>query len=143
MTGWLPPLVAVVLALAVGGSARADVCVVVNPVLDIGCRDVQGAPAGGEPTASSEPAGAPREPEPATRSSTVVRYDPNRVAVTFKRGVTRIYFDDETAANAGDPVLASIADPAARRTLIAERVPDGYRFDIRLQGNGETVFFDV
>jgi len=61
----------------------------------------------------------------------------------LKRVVTRIYFDDEAAANAGDPVLASIADPAARRTLIAERVPDGYRFDIRLQGNGETVFFDV
>ena len=61
----------------------------------------------------------------------------------LKRVVTRLYFDDEAAANAGDPVLASIADPAARRTLIAERVPDGYRFDIRLQGNGETVFFDV
>ena len=89
MTGWLPPLVAVALALAAGGSARADVCVVINPVLDIGCRDVQGAPAGGEPTASSEPAGAPREPEPATRSSTVVRYDPRRVAVTFKAGITR------------------------------------------------------
>src|SRR6266576_2545935 len=64
MTGWLPTLVAVALALAAGGSARAEVCVVVNPVLDIGCRDVQGAPTGGEPTPSSEPAGAPREPEP-------------------------------------------------------------------------------
>jgi len=61
----------------------------------------------------------------------------------LKRVVTRLYFDDEAAANAGDPVLASIADPAARRTLIAERMPDGYRFDIRLQGDGETVFFDV
>ena len=49
--GWLPPLVAVALALAAGGSARADVCVVVNPVLDIGCREGQGAPAGGEPAA--------------------------------------------------------------------------------------------
>jgi len=61
----------------------------------------------------------------------------------LKRVVTRIYFDDEAAANAGDPVLAGIADPAARRTLIAERMPDGYHFDIRLQGGGETVFFDV
>ena len=61
----------------------------------------------------------------------------------LKRVVTRIYFDDEAAANAGDPVLASIADPAARHTLIAERTPEGYRFDIRLQGDGETVFFDV
>jgi subtilisin family serine protease len=89
MTGWLLPLVAVALALAVGGSARAEVCVVVNPVLDIGCRDVQGAPAGGEPTTSSAPAGAPRDPEPMLRSSTVVRHDPRRVAVTFRAGVTR------------------------------------------------------
>jgi subtilisin family serine protease len=89
MTGWLPTLVAVALALAAGGSARAEVCVVVNPILDIGCRDVQGAPTGGEPTPSSEPAGAPREPEPASRSSTLVRYDPRRVAVTFKAGITR------------------------------------------------------
>ena len=89
MTGWLPPLVAVALALAVGGSARAEVCVVINPVLDIGCREGEGAPAGGEPTANSEPAGAPRESEPATRSSTVVHYDPRRVAVTFEQGVTR------------------------------------------------------
>src|SRR2546427_108728 len=59
MTGWLPPLVAVVLALAVGGSARADVCVGVNPGLDIGCRDGQGAPPGGGPTATSAAAGAP------------------------------------------------------------------------------------
>jgi subtilisin family serine protease len=90
MTGWLLPLVAVALALAVEGSARAEVCVVVNPVLDIGCRDVQGASAGGEPTASSAPAGAPREPDPTVRNSTVVRYDPRRVAVTFKSGVSRV-----------------------------------------------------
>jgi subtilisin family serine protease len=65
--------------------------VVINPVLDIdiGCREGQGAPAGGEPTANSEPAGAPREPEPAVRNSTVVRYDPYRVAVTFEPGTTR------------------------------------------------------
>src|SRR2546428_6250753 len=86
---WLPSLVAVAVALAAGGRGRADVCVVIKPVLDIGCREGQGAPAGGEPTANSEPAGAPREPEPATRSSTVVRYDPRRVAVTFKAGITR------------------------------------------------------
>ena len=46
------------------------------------------------------------------------------------------------------PVLASIADPAARRTLIAFRQPATgseavYRFDIVLQGRGETAFFDV
>jgi protocatechuate 3,4-dioxygenase alpha subunit len=59
---------------------------------------------------------------------------------------TRIYFDDESQANAGDPVLAAV--PAERRaTLIARREhqPGGvvYRFDIRMQGDAETVFFDV
>jgi protocatechuate 3,4-dioxygenase alpha subunit len=54
------------------------------------------------------------------------------------RVVTRIYLDPDPA----DPVLARV--PAARRaTLVAERTDDGYRFDIRLQGRGETVFFDV
>jgi protocatechuate 3,4-dioxygenase alpha subunit len=54
------------------------------------------------------------------------------------RVVTRIYLDPDPA----DPVLARV--PAARRaTLVAERSDDGYRFDIRLQGPGETVFFDV
>ena len=60
------------------------------------------------------------------------------------RVVTRIYFPDEPAANAADPVLASIADPLRRATLIAEAGLDGeLRFDIRLQGERETVFFDV
>lgn len=60
-----------------------------------------------------------------------------------KRAVTRVYFADEEAANAGDPVLASVTDPSDRATLLAERTDDGYRFDIRLQGDGETVFFFV
>ncbi len=64
------------------------------------------------------------------------------------RVVTRIYFPDEEAANAADPVLSSIADPARRATLIAvaagqDGQPDAFRFDIRLQGARETVFFDV
>ena len=60
----------------------------------------------------------------------------------LNRVVTRIYFDDQGEANARDPVLAAV--PADRRgTLLAERTDDGYRFDIRLQGPGETVFFDV
>ncbi|WP_323117942.1 protocatechuate 3,4-dioxygenase subunit alpha [Burkholderia alba] len=61
---------------------------------------------------------------------------------------TRVYFADEAAANAADPVLASV--PAERRdTLLARReqpAPQGiavYRFDIRMQGERETVFFDV
>jgi protocatechuate 3,4-dioxygenase, alpha subunit len=60
----------------------------------------------------------------------------------LNRVVTRIYFADETEANAADPVLSRV--PVARReTLLAQPVPDGYRFDIRIQGPGETVFFDV
>ena len=59
---------------------------------------------------------------------------------------TRVYFSDEAEANGKDAVLASV--PAERRhTLIAERVAQGgavsYRFDIRMQGADETVFFDV
>ncbi len=67
----------------------------------------------------------------------------------FARGmldrlVTRVYFPDEAEANAADPVLASIADPLRRATLIAAAGPDGeFRFDVRLQGDGETVFFDL
>jgi len=63
---------------------------------------------------------------------------------------TRIYFSDEAAANAEDPVLNVIEWEQRRATLVAERLDrkaDGgaavYRFDIRLQGEGETVFFDV
>jgi protocatechuate 3,4-dioxygenase, alpha subunit len=58
------------------------------------------------------------------------------------RVVTRIYFADEGDANGRDPVLTSV--PEHRRgTLVAERTDDGYRIDIRLQGDGETVFFDL
>jgi len=63
---------------------------------------------------------------------------------------TRIYFGDEGEVNAKDPVLNVIEWEERRKTLIAERLDkkagDGavvYRFDIRLQGDGETVFFDV
>ena len=63
------------------------------------------------------------------------------------RVVTRIYFPDEQDANAADPVLAAIADPVRRRTLIAvadsARPASAFRFDIWLQGEHETLFFDV
>lgn len=60
------------------------------------------------------------------------------------RVVTRVYFPDEEAANAADPVLSAIDDPARRATLVAEAGADGeFRFDVRLQGDRETVFFDV
>ncbi len=78
---------------------------------------------------------------------------PHLNLVLFMRGMpshafTRVYFEDEGAANAACPALASV--PAARRgTLVARRAgtaEDGaavYVFDIRLRGEAETVFFDV
>ncbi|RJQ72348.1 protocatechuate 3,4-dioxygenase subunit alpha [Pseudonocardiaceae bacterium YIM PH 21723] len=67
---------------------------------------------------------------------------PHIDVLVFARGLmhwlaTRIYFAEETSANAGDPVLASV-DPDRRHTLIAT---EDLRFDIRLRGDGETVFF--
>ena len=55
---------------------------------------------------------------------------------------TRIYFEDED--NSTDPLLARIEQRHRVRTLIAKKTGDGlYRFDIRLQGEGETVFLDL
>lgn len=75
---------------------------------------------------------------------------PHIVVCIFSRGMlrqvyTRLYFSDEKA-NDSDPVLAIV--PAERRgTLIAKRQGNGnpplYRFDIRVQGDDETVFFDI
>jgi protocatechuate 3,4-dioxygenase alpha subunit len=59
----------------------------------------------------------------------------------LKRLVTRIYFPDEEAANAVDPVLSTIEDPELRRTLIARDEGDALCFDIHLQGDGQTAFF--
>ncbi|GAA3857047.1 protocatechuate 3,4-dioxygenase subunit alpha [Saccharothrix violaceirubra] len=56
------------------------------------------------------------------------------------RLVTRVYFPDED--NSADPVLESLAD-AERATLVAAAVDAGYRFDIHLQGERETVFFEL
>jgi protocatechuate 3,4-dioxygenase alpha subunit len=61
----------------------------------------------------------------------------------LKRAITRMYFPDEEAANRADPVLGTIAEADARASLVALPSPNGYRFDIRLQGEGETLFFDV
>jgi protocatechuate 3,4-dioxygenase alpha subunit len=67
----------------------------------------------------------------------------------FARGllhrlVTRVYFSDEGAANATDPVLRALPDDAARATVVARAGGGGdYRIDIHLQGPDETVFFVV
>ncbi|KXS38033.1 MAG: protocatechuate 3,4-dioxygenase, alpha subunit [Halomonadaceae bacterium T82-2] len=77
---------------------------------------------------------------------------PHVCLAVFARGInihlnTRLYFDDEAEANAACPVLNAVESPARRETLIARREEvDGkirYRLDIRLQGEGETVFFDI
>jgi protocatechuate 3,4-dioxygenase alpha subunit len=60
----------------------------------------------------------------------------------LNRVVTRVYFADEAEANAADPVLAGVPE-GRRATLVAEPAPGGYRFDVRLQGADETVFFAV
>ena len=57
---------------------------------------------------------------------------------------TRAYFADEPEANAADPVLALVDPPHRIETLLAQPAgPDRYTFDIRLQGDDETVFLDA
>ncbi len=76
---------------------------------------------------------------------------PHIAMTVFARGLlkhlfTRIYFADLAAANEADPVLSAIDDPAARQTLLAKPAngtPLTFRFDVVLQGDGETAFFDV
>jgi protocatechuate 3,4-dioxygenase alpha subunit len=74
---------------------------------------------------------------------------PHINVILFMRGslhqlYTRLYFSDE--ANENDVLLASV-DPARRQTLIAQRKQINgqtfYHFDIHMQGEKETVFFDV
>jgi protocatechuate 3,4-dioxygenase, alpha subunit len=72
---------------------------------------------------------------------------PHIAIAIFARGLlkaltTRLYFQDEPL-NETDPVLSLIEDTARRRTLIARPVgPNAWTFDIRLQGENETVFME-
>lgn len=95
---------------------------------------------GGEYTVCTVKPGAVPAPDGA-------RQAPHIDVSVFARGlldrvVTRVYFADETWANAHDPVLGALP-PQRRRTLVAEATADGYRLDIVLQGPDETVFFAV
>ena len=75
---------------------------------------------------------------------------PHILLALYSRGMlrqsyTRIYFADE-AGNSDDPILALV--PAERRaTLVAGKTVEGgvpvYTFDIRMQGDAETVFFEI
>jgi protocatechuate 3,4-dioxygenase alpha subunit len=72
---------------------------------------------------------------------------PHLNVTVFARGllrhlVTRMYFPDEATANAEDPLL-NLVDPPRRSTLIARDEAGVLRFDIRLQGSDETVFFAI
>ncbi|HEY1154489.1 MAG TPA: protocatechuate 3,4-dioxygenase subunit alpha [Pseudolabrys sp.] len=72
---------------------------------------------------------------------------PHVVVCIFSRGMlrqvyTRMYFPDE-ASNATDQILALVPEDR-RHTLIARKEKDGvYRFDIKVQGDDETVFFEI
>jgi protocatechuate 3,4-dioxygenase, alpha subunit len=72
---------------------------------------------------------------------------PHVAVSVFARGlldrvVTRLYFADEPAANAADPILAAL-DPDRAAALVAAATPDGYALDIHFQGPHETVFFSI
>ena len=72
---------------------------------------------------------------------------PHVMVFIFARGllrslVSRIYFPDEEEANVADPVLSSIEDPSLRNTLIAREEGGTLRFDVRLQGDEQTAFFE-
>ena len=72
---------------------------------------------------------------------------PHLTVLVFARGLlkpvlTRMYFPDEAGANNADPVLSAVpADD--RATLVAQPDGDGLRFDVRLQGDGQTAFFTL
>jgi protocatechuate 3,4-dioxygenase alpha subunit len=61
----------------------------------------------------------------------------------LKRLVTRVYFPDEEDANSSDPVLSSIEEPELRGTLVARDEGEVLRFDIHLQGENQTAFFEL
>ena len=72
---------------------------------------------------------------------------PHLALLVFARGLlkpvlTRLYLPDD-AANETDPVLAGIPDADERATLIAVAEGGALRFDVRLQGEGQTAFFTL
>ena len=83
-----------------------------------------------------------RKPEPGPDGNA-----PHLNVTVFARGLlrhltTRIYFPEEDAANGGDPVL-QLVDAGRRATLVARDDGGVLRWDVRLQGEGETVFFAI
>lgn len=73
---------------------------------------------------------------------------PHLTVSVFGRGlvqrlVTRMYFPDEATANATDPLLAELSAPDRALLTARPEAGDELRFDIRLQGDGETPFFEI
>lgn len=137
---------------------------VADAVLEVWQADSQGSfasPMG--PSSNSGPAftGWGRQPTQADGTYTFETIKPGRVEAPdgslqaphislwiVARGIniglqTRLYFEDEAEANAGDYVLNKIMDPRRRQTLIARKEGQRYVLDIHLQGDNETVFFDI
>ena len=87
-----------------------------------------------------------KPPPVATRDGTPQA--PHLVISVFARGlldrvVTRLYFGDEVEANAADPTLAAVGDDRRARLVADGDTAQGYCLDIRLQGDGESVFFEI
>jgi protocatechuate 3,4-dioxygenase alpha subunit len=99
----------------------------------------QTGPDGGYAFTTAKP-GAVHEPDGTVQA-------PHATVLCFARGLlkpvlTRLYFSDEADANAADPLFGAIGDEGERATLVATATGSAtYRFDIRLQGDGQTVFF--
>ena len=128
--------------------------VIKDAMVEIWQADAQGrAPAPGEPFTGWGRQACDRATgvftfqtiKPGAIVSGALRQSPHISVWIVARGInlglhTRLYFPDED--NRDDPVLA-LLDHARRTTLIAVQKPAGYVFDIYLQGDAETVFFDV
>lgn len=74
-------------------------------------------------------------------------YAPFLTVIIFMRGqlthsYSRIYFDDEMSLNEKDPVFLSIPKER-RKTVLAQKKEKFYTFNIHMQGENETVFFDL
>ncbi len=72
---------------------------------------------------------------------------PHIAMQVFARGMlrqvaTRVYFPEDADAHVSDPLLSALPEDR-RSTLVASADPDGYRFDVHLQGDQETVFLDI
>ncbi len=72
---------------------------------------------------------------------------PHLSVIVFMRGqllhsYTRLYFSDEAESNAQDEVLNTVPEER-RHTIIAEKKGNFYEFNIHMQGENETVFFDI